>query len=136
MPEFTPPPGFTPHTRHSPLTEPWEPLFSQVTADGVQLALQVREVHCNSRGFAHGGLISALADNAMGLSAVIASKASGAVTVGLALDFMDSAAVGEWLLFTPTVLKTGKTLAFTECRVVSGERLVAHATATFRMQAK
>jgi uncharacterized protein (TIGR00369 family) len=101
----------------------------------VQLAVLVREAHCNSRGFAHGGLIAALADNAMGLSAVVASKAGGAVTIGLTLDFMDSAAIGEWLQFHPLVLKTGKTLAFTECRVLCGERLVAHGTATFRMQA-
>ena len=100
----------------------------------MQLAVQIREAHCNSRGFAHGGLISALADNAMGLSAVVASKAGGAVTIGLKLDFMDSAAVGEWLEFQSRVLKTGKTLAFTECRVVCGERLVAHGSATFRMQ--
>ena len=130
------PPGFTPHTRHSPLTAPWEPIFARSTADSVQLAVQIGEPHCNSRGFAHGGLISALADNAMGLSAVVASQAGGAVTVGLTLDFMDSAAIGEWLEFRPVVLKTGRTLAFTECRVVCGERLVAHATATFRMQAK
>ena len=133
MADPTPPQGFTPHTRRSPLTDPWEPLFARRDGDVVQLAVQIREAHCNSRGFAHGGLISALADNCMGSSAVLTSQAVSAVTVGLALDFIDSAAIGEWLEFRPVVLKAGKTLSFTECRVVCGERLVAHGKATFRM---
>ncbi len=135
----TQPPGYQPHTRHSPLTDPWEPLFARATADAVFLALEVREAHCNSRGFAHGGLISALADNAMGLSAVRqARKTPGtekvsAVTVSLTLDFIDTAKVGDWLEFQPSLLKVGRTLAFVDCRVVCGERLVAHGSASFRM---
>jgi uncharacterized protein (TIGR00369 family) len=134
-----PPDGYAPHTRRSPLTDPWEPLFSKAAGQAVQLAVQVREAHCNSRGFAHGGLISALADNAMGLSAVTAARATvsseqkGAVTVSLALDFIDSAHIGEWLEVRPTVLKAGRTLAFVDCRVVCGERLVARGNASFRM---
>ena len=134
-----PPDGYAPHTRRSPLTDPWEPLFAKAAGQAMQLAVQVREAHCNSRGFAHGGLISALADNAMGLSAVTAARATvspeqkGAVTVSLALDFIDSAQVGEWLEVQPTVLKAGRTLAFVDCRVVCGERLVARGNASFRM---
>jgi uncharacterized protein (TIGR00369 family) len=133
------PTGYVPHTRHSPLTDPWEPLFAREATEGVHLAVEVREAHCNGRGFAHGGLIAALADNAMGLSAVRrarehpgAEKAS-AVTVSLALDFIDSAQQGEFLEVRPTVLKAGRTLAFVECRVVCGDRLIARGNASFRM---
>ena len=133
------PAGYLPHTRHSPLTDPWEPLFARQTADAVQLALDIREAHCNSRGFAHGGLISSLADNAMGLSAVrqareqLGAEEVGAVTVALTLDFIDAAQVSDCLEFHPAVLKVGRTLAFVDCRVVCGERLIACASATFRM---
>lgn len=138
------PPGFAPHTRHSPLTEPWEPIYARPDGHALQLGLRVREAHCNSRGFAHGGLISALADNAMGLSAVATARAAlpdddtgagaakepaagagagtqsaprGAVTVSLTLDFTDSARIGDWLSIRPVVLKHGRTLAFTEAHV-------------------
>ena len=139
--------NYQPHTRRSPLTDPWEPLFSRHTAnapsdapsDALYLALEIREAHCNARGFAHGGLISALADNAMGHSAVLqarrragAEKAS-AVTVSLSLDFIDSARLSDCVEFQPTVLKVGRTLAFVGCRVVCGERLIARGSATFRM---
>lgn len=138
------PPGFVPHTRSSPLTAPWEPIFARQDGHAVQLGLQVREAHCNARGFAHGGLVCALADNAMGLSAVASARASGgaevkgAVTVSLVLDFVDSARIGDWLCFRPAVLRAGRTLAFTEAHVwaagpQSGERLVARASATFRL---
>jgi len=133
------PTGYRPHTRRSPLTDPWEPLFARETENTVQLALQIRDAHCNTRGFAHGGLISALADNAMGLSAVRQARRTpggekaSAVTVSLALDFIDAAQVGDCLEVHPMLLKLGRTLAFMECRVVCGERLVARASATFRM---
>ena len=149
------PPGFVPHTRHSPLTGPWEPIFARPDGHALQLGLRVREAHCNSRGFAHGGLISALADNAMGLSAVATAHAAlpegepkpgsgsdsarprGAVTVSLTLDFIDSARIGDWLSIRPAVLKQGRTLAFTEAHVWAerdgDERRVARASATFRL---
>ena len=133
------PAGFEPHTRRSPLTDPWEPLLARETDDAIQLALEIREAHCNARGFAHGGLISALADNAMGLSAVrLARRASNskkisAVTVTLTLDFIDSARLGDCVEFHPAVLKAGRTVSFVSCRVLSGERLIARASATFRM---
>lgn len=133
------PEGYARHTRHSPLTDPWEPLFARETADAVQLAVEIREAHCNARGFAHGGLISALADNAMGLSCVrLARQQPGqaqasAVTVSLALDYLDTARIGEWLELRPSVLKLGRTLAFAECRVVCGDRLIARGNASFRM---
>ncbi len=133
------PAGYTPHTRRSPLTDPWEPLYARETEGAVQLALELREAHCNARGFAHGGLLTALADNAMGLSAVREARAqaggekASAVTVSLALDFIDAAQQGECLEFQPTVLKVGRTLAFVECRVVCGERLIARGNASFRM---
>ncbi len=138
-PRSPPRTGYLPNTRRSPLTDPWEPLYVRETADAAQLGLELREAHCNARGFAHGGFITALADNAMGLSAVRRAREqpgaenASAVTVTLALDFIDSAQQGEWLEFQPTVLKVGRTLSFVECRVVCGERLIARGNASFRM---
>jgi len=132
------PAGYAPYVRRSPLTDPWEPLFECRLGDNARLALQVREAHCNSRGFAHGGLITALADNAMGISAVLRARAggageAGAVTVSITTDFIDSGKVGDWLEFHATVLKTGRTLAFAECHVKCGERVIARCSATFRI---
>src|SRR5947207_8210640 len=83
------PPGFSPHDRKSPLTDPWEPLYSRTTEGAVVLGVRAGPAHTNSRGFVHGGLIGALADNAMGLSCGRRlNHAGGLVTVNLNVDFL------------------------------------------------
>src|SRR4051794_26203767 len=62
------PEGFEPNHRKSPLTEPWEPIYSKRTDKAVILGLRLAKPHTNGRGLIHGGLIAALADNAMGHS--------------------------------------------------------------------
>ena len=61
-----PPAGFAPLERKSPLTAPWEPLFSRQTERATVIGLLAAEAHTNSRGFVHGGLITSLADAAKG----------------------------------------------------------------------
>jgi acyl-coenzyme A thioesterase PaaI-like protein len=62
------PEGFERHFRQSPLTDPWEPLYSKRTENAVIIGLRLAKPHTNGRGLIHGGLIAALADNAMGHS--------------------------------------------------------------------
>lgn len=139
-----PPEGFHPHFRSSPVTAPWEPLYSRLDPDAVRLGLWLREPHCNSRGFAHGGVIAALADNAMGMSYGRAldarAEASGddraearAVTVSLTLDYVASGRIGEWLEVRPRVIRAGRRLGFVDALVMAGDRVAARASATFSL---
>lgn len=127
------PAGFAPHFKTSGLTAPWEPLYSRRTADAIQIGLRAGPAHANSRGFVHGGLIAALADNAMGLSCGMQLEpGANLVTVGLSVDFIAAAQQGEWLEIRPAVLKAGRSLAFCTATVHADERLCARANATFR----
>ena len=54
------PAGFERHFRQSPLTDPWEPLFSKRTDKAVVIGLRLAKPHTNGRGLIHGGLIAAL----------------------------------------------------------------------------
>ncbi|THD77717.1 MAG: PaaI family thioesterase [Phenylobacterium sp.] len=129
-----PAPGFAPHDRKSPLTEPWEPLYSRLAGDRVILGLRAADPHTNSRGFVHGGLISALADNAMGLScARTLGSAGGLMTVSLAVDFLGSAYKGQWLEFDTMFVKPGATLCFTQAFVTADGKPCARANAIFRV---
>ena len=90
------PEGFERQTRRSPLTDPWEPIYSKQTPDAIILGLRLATPHTNARGFVHGGLIAALTDKAMGHSC--ARKMGGGhslVTVSMAIDFISSAQVGQ-----------------------------------------
>jgi uncharacterized protein (TIGR00369 family) len=129
-----PPAGFEPHFRKSPLTEPWEPLFSRRTPEAVIIGLRASQAHTNSRGFVHGGLISALADNAMGLSCGLGlAAAGGLVTVNLSLDFLGAAKLGQWLAFDTVFVRRGRTLCFAQAFVTADGEPVARANATFRV---
>ena len=128
------PEGFAPHFKRSPVTDPWEPLFSRRGEKSVQLGVWLREAHCNSRGFLHGGVIAALADNAMGLSCVASQQAArSALTVSLNVDYLATAKIGQWLLIDPRVVKTGSTLGFVDALIAADGETIARATATFRM---
>ena len=133
------PAGFAPHFRKSPLTEPWEPIFSRRETDRVVIGVQVREAHTNSRGMVHGGLIAALADNAMGLSCVAVltgegrKPEGGLVTVSMATDFIGAAKLGQWLEFDTQYVKTGRTLCFAQAFVCADGEVIARADARFRV---
>src|SRR3954466_4014071 len=112
------PEGFERQSRPSPLTDPWEPIYSRQTPDAIILGLRLAKPHTNARGFVHGGLIAALADKAMGHSC--GHRLRGAVwlgTGGMGIDFIASAQIGQWLTVETEVIKTGGTLCFAQCFV-------------------
>lgn len=132
------PEGFGPHTRKSPLTDPWEPLYAKPTADRLVLGARVREAHCNSRGMPHGGFLAALADNAMGLSLGVNLTAArqpvgGLVTVSLTLDYLGAAKLDQWLEFDTDFVKLGRSICFAEATVRADGIPVARARATFKV---
>ena len=131
------PEGFEQQTRQSPLTDPWEPIYSRQTPDALILGLRLAKPHTNARGFAHGGLIAALTDKAMGHSC--AHKMGGThslVTVGMSIDFISSAQIGQWLTVESEVIKTGSTLCFVQCVVTADGAIIARANGTFRVVKK
>jgi uncharacterized protein (TIGR00369 family) len=128
------PEGFEPHFRRSPLTDPWEPLYSKRTDGAVIIGLRLAKPHTNGRGLIHGGLIAALADSAMGHScARQMGGAASLVTIGLAVDFIGSAEVGQWLAVESDVIRTGTTICFAQSLVKADDAVIARANATFRV---
>lgn len=131
------PAGFGPHDRSSPATAPWEPIYSRTAGDTVVLGLRAATAHTNSRGFVHGGLISALSDAAMGYScARRLGGLSSLITVNLSVDFLGSALQGQWLEFDTVFVKPGGTLCFTQSFVTADGQPCARANAVFRVVRK
>ncbi|MCK1383996.1 PaaI family thioesterase [Bradyrhizobium sp. 21] len=131
------PEGFEPHFRKSPLTDPWEPLYSKKTDKAVIFGLRLAKPHTNGRGLIHGGLIASLSDNAMGYScAQVTGWTTSFVTVSLTVDFVGSAEIGQWLAIESDVIKTGKTICFVQSLVKADNAVIARASATFRVVPK
>ena len=131
------PEGFQPHFRKSPFTDPWEPLYSKKTETAVIIGLRLAKPHTNSRGLIHGGLIASLADNAMGYScALVMGWTSSLVTISLAVDYVGSAEIGQWLAVESDVIKTGSTICFAQSLIQADDIVIARANGTFRVVPK
>ena len=131
------PAGFAPHFRKSPFTDPWEPLYSKRTDNAVHLGLRLARPHTNARGLIHGGLIASLADNAMGYSCAQATGwATSFVTISLAVDYVGSADIGQWLAVECEVIKTGSTICFAQALIKADDVVIARANGTFRVVPK
>jgi uncharacterized protein (TIGR00369 family) len=132
------PDGFDLFTRPSPLMDPWRPLYARTEADRVVLGVHLREPHTNSRATAHGGLIAALADQAMGMSCGAKLKAEGVSvtnlwTTSLTIDYLGAAKIGQWLTFDTSFARTGKTICYAECDVTADGETIARGRASFRV---
>ena len=131
------PDGFEPHFRKSPFTDPWEPLYSKKTEAAVIIGLRLAKSHTNARGLIHGGLIASLADNAMGYSCAQAMGwATSLVTISLAVDFVGTASIGQWLAVESDVIKTGSTICFAQSLIKADDAVIARANGTFRVVPK
>jgi uncharacterized protein (TIGR00369 family) len=95
------------------------------------MSLDVQERHANPMGTVHGGILCDLADGAMGMAfASTLDEGESFTTLELKINFLKPVWSGL-LTAEGKVLKAGRTVSLTECRVTdeSGS-LVAHATST------
>ena len=107
------------------------------TPEAIILGLWLAKPHTNARGFVHGGLIAALTDKAMGHSCGYQLRgAVSLVTVSMAIDFISSAQIGQWLTVETDVIKTGSTICFAQCFVKADGAVIARANGTFRVVKK
>src|SRR3979409_2245789 len=120
------PEGFERQSRPSPPPDPWEPIYSKQTPGAIILGLRLATPHTNARGFAHGGLIAALTDKAMGHSCGYKMRGvHSLVTVSMSIDFISSAQIGQWLTVETDVIKTGSTICFAQSFVKADDVAIA-----------
>ena len=105
--------------------------------NAIEVSMLIKELYINSVGVIHGGLISTLADVAMGnLMPTNNPGIQELVTVDLKVSFLKPAK-GEYLLARARVVKNGRKLFFAECQIYnSNEDLVAVANGIFSRLAK
>ena len=93
-------------------------LGTELTAldgDGAVLELPIDERHKQQFGFAHGGVVSYLADNALTYAGGIA-LGPAIVTVEMKINYLKPA-IGERLVARASVLSSGRNFAVTRCEV-------------------
>jgi len=112
------------------------PLYGKRTEREYTTALRVEARHCNYQGILHGGALATFLDMSLGKAVGAITGPVPAVTSSLVIDYLGSAAPGDWVETTGRVLRVGKRLIVADCLVHKGGDkgqpvLIARANATF-----
>lgn len=104
--------------------------LTSVESERVALQLELRPEHANPNGTVHGGVLTAIADTAMGLAYATRLDDEKWTTVELKINFLRPATSGT-LTASGWVVSAGRTLGMAEADVVDERgRLVARASCT------
>ena len=101
------------------------------TSDGcARLELQVKPHHSNPYGILHGGVLTTMADTAMGAACLMKNKK--VVTVSMTLEFMHAVPMETRIITDAKILHEGRHIFICECNLIDAEEnLYAKAHATF-----
>ncbi len=95
--------------------------------------MRVESRHCNALGVMHGGAMATFADAQMIADpARRYDPAKHTPTITLSVDYLAPAPEGAWIMLTGKVLRTTRTLIFTEALVTIDGALVARSNAIYR----
>ncbi|TNC81342.1 MAG: esterase [Oleiphilus sp.] len=118
--------------RSSPYLDLIGPVYQCRTKEGLVIGLSVEEKHCNARQSVHGGVLSALADIALGYNAAFQTDPpTPIVTASLNIDYLGVAKRGDWIEVRTEVGKVGRRLAFANCCFSVADKTIARASAVF-----
>jgi len=108
------------------------PLFNKKTKEGLVIGFRAEEKHCNARGLVHGGVLSSLADVALGYNAAFATTPpTPIVTASLTIDYAGAARLGDWIEISTDLQKVGRSMAFANCYFAVEDKRIARASAVF-----
>lgn len=101
----------------------------QLAPGSADFLVAAGQEHTNPMGLVHGGLMTSIADAAMGNA--VRSLGIKGVTVDLSTALMSAARPGDTITARGKVLRSGKNIIFTEALVYVGDTLAGHSKATF-----
>ena len=94
---------------------------------------EVKEMHLNTAGMAHGGFLTFIADTGMGNAAHQSADNKRCVTINLDIKFISAGKLNEKLVGKVKVLKKTKTLVFISSEIFASEKIVATASGTWKI---
>ena len=94
---------------------------------------EVKEMHLNTAGMAHGGFLTFIADTGMGNAAHQVASNKRCVTISLEMKFISAASLGQKLTGKVKIQKKTKTLVFVTCEIINSENVVATASGVWKI---
>jgi uncharacterized protein (TIGR00369 family) len=128
------PEGFEPvgQLRTSPFLEHVGPFFVRRREKEVVLGLMVGAAHLNARGMVHGGVLTTMADVALGYQlAFLEEPPARLTTVSMSIDFVGGARLGDWVEAHTEVVRLGTRMAFANAYLMAGATRIARVSGVF-----
>ena len=126
------PEGFVPFENPGPYLDHIGPILVRQDGDQLVFGLRADERHANHRGTVQGGLLSTLADFALGRAIEAdADDDKDRATVSLTVDYLKPAEPGDWIETRTRVDRVGSTLSFADCSLTVGDREIVRARAVW-----
>ena len=106
------------------------------TADGcARLELEVKPHHSNPYDILHGGVLTTMADTAMGAACLMRNKK--VVTVSITMEFLHPVLMESKIITDAKILNEGRNIITCECELIDeDEKVYAKAHAVFYAIAK
>lgn len=136
--EEQPPEGWVEFAVDDPFQANNGPLFVAAPFDGtdeepLRLGFRVADKHCGFPGICHGGMIAMVLDNALGRSVQKACDVVIAPTVSLHIDYMNAAALGEWVESRVRILRKTRRMVFLDALLVGPNGIIAKGSGVFKL---
>ena len=134
--EIDPPPGYE-YVPRAPFVNHVGPIFqrTQNTPGTMRLALRVADIHANTMGYMHGGMIATLVDSCMA-RALFAVLQRRTLTLKMGLEYLDAVKLGELVEVNGRLVSWDEQIAHTAAEVHVGAGVRARATGLFRLLRK
>ncbi len=94
----------------------------------------VEAKHLNFADIVHGGMLTTLADQAMGMTALRATGNKPHATIELNVQFVGAVRLGEFVEAHCEVVRLTRAIIFMQCRLLVGTRVVANATGIWKIR--
>lgn len=127
-----PPAGYVPlhASAYVTLLGPW--YYAKDSHGILSLGLYITEKHLNALGIVHGGMLTSLADTALGMAIYEAHTSSGPmVTASLSMEFIESAKLGDWVESRVDIERIGKRLSYANCFLHAAGKRILRASGVF-----
>jgi uncharacterized protein (TIGR00369 family) len=94
----------------------------------------VEAQHLNFAEIVHGGMLTTLADQAMGMTALRATGNKPHATIELNIQFVGAVRLNEFVEAHCEIVRLTRAIIFVQCKLLVGTRVVANATGVWKIR--
>lgn len=116
--------GWQPIVNHTAFGDLVGPIWRREKNGRSCFAFVVAPKHLNRAGNLHGGMLMMLADQAMAMTARLATGGKPHATIELNIQFVGGVKLGEFVVAHPEVVRATRSVVFMQAKMMVGSRVV------------